>query len=293
MADAVALFTAEENPSMEGFNRRIREVNALAEQLGSARGGGPYYATCATAGSTTAKVAVCEGFTLKTGAAVIVKFTYYNTATSPTLNVNGTGAKYIKKYGTTGGIAYMWYSGEMVQFVYDGANWVMTKGMTATTTYYGLTKLSSSVSSTSTTEAATPSAVKQAYDLASAAASKAYVDQNIRNALAKIVKITGGKQGTERLKIYPHNGSDILYELAGGVAVPAGNMGSVTVTPPEGYAFSLYMSSYIPMLGGNTGTINGAGEIEFIAGNSGHADSYRRFTCDISSEYALVCLEVA
>lgn len=289
MADAVALFTAEENPSMEGFNRRIREVNALAEQLGSARGGGPYYATCATAGSTTAKVAVCEGFTLKTGAAVIVKFTYYNTATSPTLNVNGTGAKYIKKYGTTGGIAYMWYSGEMVQFVYDGANWVMTKGMTATTTYYGLTKLSSSVSSTSTTEAATPSAVKQAYDLASAAASKAYVDQNIRNALAKIVTVSGLSTGSENVKIYPHFGSNIpdLYELSyGGVG-----RGDVKIAPPKGYAFTNLVGTYIPYANVN-GSLK-AGETSDGLISFGAINGNFSFQSGEGHSYVLLCLEVA
>ena len=45
----------------------------------------------------------------------------------------------------------------------------MLDGMVANTTYYGMTKLSSSTSSTSTTMAATPSAVKSAYDLANTA----------------------------------------------------------------------------------------------------------------------------
>ena len=64
------------------------------------------YCTCATAAATAAKVANLQGvesntFTLMTGITVHVKFTYSNTATNPTLNVNGTGAKAIMKYGTT------------------------------------------------------------------------------------------------------------------------------------------------------------------------------------------------
>lgn len=164
MQAAIAAACEEKQDKLTGAPGQIVGFNENGEveaQELPEMDGGPYYATCSTAAGTTAKTVSCEGFTLKTGAAVIVKFTYYNTATSPTLNVNGTGAKYIKKYGTTGGIAYMWYSGEMVQFVYDGTNWVMTKGMTATTTYYGLTKLSGSTDSYSTTEAATPSAVRQ------------------------------------------------------------------------------------------------------------------------------------
>ena len=43
----------------------------------------------------------------------------------------------------------------------------MSDGGVASTTYYGVTVLSNSTNSTSTTMAATPSAVKSAYDLAS------------------------------------------------------------------------------------------------------------------------------
>lgn len=131
------------------------------------------YATCATAAGTTAKVATCSGnFTLKTGSVIYVKFSNSNSASSPTLNVNGTGAKSIKQYGTTALPTYMWQEGSVVLFEYDGTNWIMVGGTTATTTYYGLTKLSNSTSSTSTTMAATPSAVKSAYDKANAAMPK-------------------------------------------------------------------------------------------------------------------------
>ena len=123
-----------------------------------------YYGTCSTAAATVAKVVTCSGFVLETGATVAVKFTYYNTGASPTLNVNSTGAIAIKQYGTTAASTYMWRSGEIVLFVYNGSYWELISKSTATTTYYGLTKLSSSVTSTSTTLAATASAVKQAYD---------------------------------------------------------------------------------------------------------------------------------
>lgn len=123
-----------------------------------------YYGTCATAAATVAKVVTCSGFVLETGATIAVKFTYYNTGASPTLNVNSTGAIAIKQYGSTAASTYMWRSGEVVLFVYNGSYWELISKSTATTTYYGLTKLSSSVTSTSTTLAATASAVKQAYD---------------------------------------------------------------------------------------------------------------------------------
>lgn len=122
------------------------------------------YATCSTASATVAKVAVCTGFKLTTGAAVLVKFSNTNSAASPTLNVNSTGAKPIVAYGTTAIQAYAWKAGQAVMVVYDGTSWVALVQSWATTTYYGITKLSSSTSSTSTTLAATASAVKAAYD---------------------------------------------------------------------------------------------------------------------------------
>lgn len=125
---------------------------------------GIVYATCSTASATAAKVAVCTGFKLTTGAAVLVKFSNTNSAASPTLNVNSTGAKPIVAYGTTAIQAYAWKAGQAVMVVYDGTSWVALVQSWATTTYYGITKLSSSTSSTSTTLAATASAVKAAYD---------------------------------------------------------------------------------------------------------------------------------
>lgn len=124
------------------------------------------YGSCATGAATAAKVVVLDGFKLEAGATIAVKFTNANTAANPTLNVNDTGAKAIMKYGTTAAETNMWQAGAVVAFAYDGTNWVMEDGTTATTTYYGITKLSSATNSTATNLAATPSAVKAAYDLA-------------------------------------------------------------------------------------------------------------------------------
>ena len=59
------------------------------------------YGTCSTAAGTAAKTVSCTGFALITGAEVTVKFTVTNTAASPTLNVNSTGAKAIYYRGET------------------------------------------------------------------------------------------------------------------------------------------------------------------------------------------------
>lgn len=132
--------------------------NAGASGAGGG-GGAVYYGTCDTAAGTTAKVVTCSDFSdFTTGAVITVKFANANTATTPTMNVNSKGAKYIVKYGTTGSLAYTWGAGEAVSFVYDGTYWCMINGYPASTTYYGVTKLQSTVSDTSST-ALTPSAV--------------------------------------------------------------------------------------------------------------------------------------
>lgn len=87
-----------------------------------------HYGTCSTAAATAAKVVTLSGFKLATGAVIAVKFTYANTAASPTLNVNGTGAKSIAVYGSTAAGSGAWSAGEVVMFVYDGTRWVMNSG---------------------------------------------------------------------------------------------------------------------------------------------------------------------
>ena len=108
------------------------------------------YCTCTTAAATAAKVANLQDsssntFTLMTGITVHVKFTYSNTASSPTLNVNGTGAKAIKQYGTTAAstsVATSWRAGAVVPLTYDGTNWVINSSIDNNTTYSSKTAAS-------------------------------------------------------------------------------------------------------------------------------------------------------
>lgn len=127
-----------------------------------------WYGTCSTASGTIAKIATTStgNFKLVAGKSVIIKFTNYTTASNPTLNVDNTGAKPIKYMGTSSAVSYEWHSGETIILTYDGTNYIIGARGRASTNYYGVTKLNSSVNSTSTSEAATPSAVKQAYDAA-------------------------------------------------------------------------------------------------------------------------------
>lgn len=80
------------------------------------------YATCNTAAGTVAKVAslAAGSLSLKAGATVAIKFTYANTASSPTLNIAGTGAKAMYIQGVRD---VYWNAGATVSFTYDGTNW--------------------------------------------------------------------------------------------------------------------------------------------------------------------------
>lgn len=81
-----------------------------------------HYGICETAAGTAAKVVSLTGFTLATGARVMVKFTVTNTASSPTLNVNGTGAKSIMYRGAAVNAGYL-AANRVYEFVYDGTNY--------------------------------------------------------------------------------------------------------------------------------------------------------------------------
>lgn len=119
-----------------------------------------YYGTSATAAATRAKVVECEGFVLEEGATISVMFTYAQTYNGyPYLNVNNTGNVAVLYKGGSAGIRYMWSAGEIIDFTYDGEYWVCHGRALATTTYYGITKLSNSAISTSTSLALTPAVI--------------------------------------------------------------------------------------------------------------------------------------
>lgn len=140
-----------------------------------------YYGTCNTAESTTDKVVVCPNFVLETGATISILFEYgAASSTDMTLNVNNTGAK--KAYRTKTRVSTpLWSAGEVVSFTYDGNNrWIMHKGDTASTSQYGLVRLSNSVTSTSPSDGATSKAVKMAYDLADSKQDELVSGTNIK-----------------------------------------------------------------------------------------------------------------
>lgn len=88
------------------------------------------FGTCSTAAGTRAKVVSLPGFARFTGATVQVRFAYANTASSPTLNVNSTGAATIRAYGASlaASSAYNWVANAVVTFVFDGTYWNVADG---------------------------------------------------------------------------------------------------------------------------------------------------------------------
>lgn len=137
----------------------------LEAYIASKASGGIAFGTCETAADDGDKIATVSGnFTLKTGAVVAIKFTNYNSVQQVKMNVNGTGLKYIVAYNNYLPPTLAWKPLQTVLFIYDGTYYVAFTLNTATTSYYGLTRLINSVTSTSTALAATANAVKLAYD---------------------------------------------------------------------------------------------------------------------------------
>lgn len=149
------------------------ELYFVGADADSTSGGssGAWFGTCMTAASTAAKDVTTKtgDFKLEEGSVVYVQFNTAVTSTSTTLNVDSTGAVAVQTSATNALSVNQIAPKAVVGFVYDGTVYRMLDSTIATTTYYGMTKLSSSTSSTSTATAATSSAVKEAYDLANTA----------------------------------------------------------------------------------------------------------------------------
>lgn len=86
------------------------------------------YGTCATAAATAAKAVSLAGFALFVGATVTVRFDAGNTAASPTLNVNGTGAKAVVINGSAAPSAALaaMAAYATATYTYDGTYWRMS-----------------------------------------------------------------------------------------------------------------------------------------------------------------------
>lgn len=85
---------------------------------------GQYYITIASAAGTRAKTASQSGFVLKAGGIIVANFTKGNSATSMTLNINGTGAKLVR-YNNANVPPYFIKANDEVTMMFNGSNWVI------------------------------------------------------------------------------------------------------------------------------------------------------------------------
>lgn len=146
----------------------LSQALGIGEQSsGTANAGGSVirYGVCSTGGGTVAKtVTVTPALTqLTEGILVYVKFNNANTVANPTLNVNGTGAHAIKRYGTTAPStsgASSWNAGSICALMYDGTHWQMIGWIN--TTYSTITDAEYKAGTSTSSRLITPARLKGA-----------------------------------------------------------------------------------------------------------------------------------
>ena len=220
-----------------------------------------HYGTCSTAAATAAKTVSLTGFTLATGAIVTVKFTVTNTAASPTLNVNGTGAKAIQYRGAAISAGYL-AANRVYTFIYDGTNYQLigdintdtnTTYSTGTATTAGITKLytgtGSATDGTMTQKAITDALGGKAssshthnYAGSSSAGGAATSANKVNSNL--VVKLNGGS--TEGTNMFTFNGS-----TAKTINITASGIGAAASSHTHGVA-STSANGFLKQLDGST-----------------------------------------
>lgn len=114
--ESLAIFNYFSQSSNKLYNKRsIDGVNFNGEE------NVVHYTTCSTAAATVDKAVTLDNFVLTTGSKVYVKFTVANTASNPTLNVSGTGAKAIIFNNANIPASYLKIG--LYEFIYDGTYW--------------------------------------------------------------------------------------------------------------------------------------------------------------------------
>ena len=104
-------------------------IKEIKEDIEMFTANGLYYGSCDTAAATAAKVVTIsnQGFGLSVGTVITVKFTYTNTASNCTINVNNTGAKpiyYDASVYTGSDKEICGKANKNITYTYDGSNWV-------------------------------------------------------------------------------------------------------------------------------------------------------------------------
>lgn len=123
-----------------------------------------WFGVCSSSATVTTKSVLIPGFTsadFVNGTQVTIMFTVAPAVNIANLNINSTGAKTIYSNYPNGVKQYEWSGNTIMTFCYYGSYWYIIDGVHATTTYWGKTKLSSTIADDDTV-ALTPKAVYDA-----------------------------------------------------------------------------------------------------------------------------------
>lgn len=273
-----------ENKSSETIRSEITYKN-ITNALGYVPGnsGVIYYSECSADASDPDKIVSCPGFELFTGASIKIKFNKANTAEHPTLNINHSGSIPVTYTGIGKDITMMWNSGEVIDLIFDGTQYLITDSGLASVQEYGITKLTDGVASTSTDTAATPASVKKAYDLAADAVDlisvhksgsdhddRYYTESEINNLLAGKLSTSAscnknwnwsgqsgqpawvwGSSDGENMYVYNPSNFNVANADNAGFASLAGAVAWDKVTnKPGSYPPSPHTHDYLPAAGG-------------------------------------------
>ena len=205
-----------------------------------------WFCTCSTSASTATKTIVFADdsatFSLVPGHTLRILFTYGNTTSSQVKFTCSGVFTDIDAYAVDSAVDYsnlyyMWRAKEVVDFVYDGAAFVMVDSGKADTTAYGLVKLSSSTTSTSSTVGANISAFDSLVGSCSILMPKIAPTQYAVNT--SYFTLYDSDWGSVKLKIYGH-----LAEISGWVKPTVAISGSTTLIDiPTSYVPSDYRPS--------------------------------------------------
>lgn len=159
--------TQREKLRFDGCTVTDDRTNGVTKVTPNTAAADTFAGTCNTAAGTAAKIVTVTGtFALRTGTIISVKFDATNTADSPTLNVNNTGAKgiwYNTSVITTSNKNKAGYAGRYENYMYNGTYWVwIGHGSDDNTTYPTLTTAQIDAGTETTAKVATAKVIHDA-----------------------------------------------------------------------------------------------------------------------------------
>ena len=224
--------------------------------------------TCSTAAATAAKTVSLENYELKDGNVIYIKFTNDNTAASPTLNINSTGAKAINYRGSAVDSSYikskkiyqMFYTNGVYEIVGDLAEAAKDNTPTATTTTPGLLAPTDKEKIDKITDSSILSD-----------ADRTKIDSIPTGGLAEATTTSSGLLSPEdKTKIDKITNSSILSDAdrtkidsipTGGLTIDNA-ISSTSENPVQNKAIKAELDKYLPLSGGTvTGSLTVKGKI--------------------------------